>query len=165
MTVQLTTEQVWQAIDNELFAVVGMVNAANEARTVGIMYVVRNRKLYFLTDRDTWKVRHISANGHVSVTVPIARRIPLISWVKIPQATITFQGWARVLPAAETSPEMLRAILGGKMDERNVAEASCVIEIAPEGEFVTYGIAVPLMDMREPEKARGRAPVNGASHS
>ncbi len=156
---KLSADQVWQVIDKELFAVVGMVTAANEARTVGIMYVVRDRKLYFLSDRDTWKVKHISANDRVSVTIPIAKRIPVMPWVKIPQATITFQGRARVLAAAETSPELQRAILGGKMDERELVEGSCVIEIGPVGEFVTYGIGVGLMDMREPEKARGRAPV------
>jgi hypothetical protein len=36
---------------------------------------------------------------------------------------------------------------------------SCLVEITPVGEFVTYGVGVRLMDMREPEKARGRAPV------
>jgi len=156
---KLSADQVWQVIEKELFAVVGMVTAANEARTVGIMYVVRDRKLYFLSDRDTWKVKHISANDRVSVTIPIAKRIPVMPWVKIPQATITFQGRARVLAAVETSPELQRAILGGKMDERELVEGSCVIEIGPVGEFVTYGIGVGLMDMREPEKARGRAPV------
>jgi len=30
----------------------------------------------------------------------------------------------------------------------------------PEGEFVTYGIGVRLIEMRDPNKARGRAPVN-----
>ena len=46
MTIQLTTEQVWQAIEKELFAVIGMVTARDEARTVGVVYVVRDRKLY-----------------------------------------------------------------------------------------------------------------------
>ncbi len=34
MTLQLTAEQVWQPIEKELFAVVGMVTADHEARTV-----------------------------------------------------------------------------------------------------------------------------------
>jgi hypothetical protein len=35
----------------------------------------------------------------------------------------------------------------------------CVIEIEPAGEFITYGVGIPLMSMRFPEKARGRAPI------
>ena len=159
MTTPLTPTQVWQTIEKELFAVVGMVTAGHEARTVGILYAVRDRKLYFITGRDTWKARHIAANPHVSVTIPIARRVPIMPWLKIPQATITFQGTARVFPAAEASPELLRALFQHKADDREMVAGSCVVEIAPVGEFVTYGVGVRLTDMREPEKARGRAPV------
>ena len=60
MTLQLTADQVWQAIEKELFAVVGMVNAANEARTAGLVYIVRDRKLYLATGAETWKARHLS---------------------------------------------------------------------------------------------------------
>lgn len=62
MTIQLTTEQVWQAIEKELFAVIGMVTARHEARTVGLIYVVPDRKLYIGTGKDTWKARHIAGN-------------------------------------------------------------------------------------------------------
>ena len=34
-----------------------------------------------------------------------------------------------------------------------------IIAIEPVGDFVTYGVGVPLMTMRNPEDARGRAPV------
>jgi len=57
--VQITATQVWDVIQKEIFAVVGMVSAQNEARTVGIVYVVHNRKLYFASLRSAWKVRHI----------------------------------------------------------------------------------------------------------
>jgi nitroimidazol reductase NimA-like FMN-containing flavoprotein (pyridoxamine 5'-phosphate oxidase superfamily) len=159
MSTQLTAAQVWQTIEKELFAVVGMVNAANEARTAGLVYIVRDRKLYLATGADTWKARHMAANPRVSVTIPIAKRVPIMPWLKIPQATITFQGTARVFPAAEASPELLRAIFQHKADDRDMVAGSCLVEITPVGEFVTYGVGVRLMDMREPEKARGRAPV------
>ena len=35
-----------------------------------------------------------------------------------------------------------------------------LIEVTPQNEFITYGVGVPLMQMRNPEQARGRAPVN-----
>ena len=157
MTIQQSAGQVWQAIEKELFAVLGMVTVAGEARTVGIVYIVRDRKLYIATGADTWKARHISANPHVSMTVPIARRIPLLPWIKIPQATITFCGLAHVISAAEASPEIKQAIFRGVAEE--LIAGSCLIEVTPVGEFITYGVGIPLMKMRQPELARGRAPV------
>jgi hypothetical protein len=159
MTLQLTADQVWQTIEKELFAVVGMVNAAGEARTAGLVYIVRDRKLYLSTGAGTWKARHVAANPHVSVTIPIAKRVPIMPWLKIPQATITFQGTARAFPAVEAPPELLRALFQHKTDDRELIAGACVMEITPLGEFVTYGVGIRLLDMREPEKARGRAPV------
>jgi hypothetical protein len=39
-----------------------------------------------------------------------------------------------------------------------VAQIS-IIEVEPTGHFVTYGVGVPLLAMRDPKTARGRAPV------
>ena len=36
---------------------------------------------------------------------------------------------------------------------------SCLIEVTPQKEFITYGIGVSLLEMRDPAQARGRAPV------
>ena len=160
MAQQLSAQQVWQIIDKELFAVVGMVNARNEARTAGILYAVRDHKLYFITGRDTWKARHIAANPHVSVTIPIAKRVPIMPWMKIPQATITFQGTSHVCGAGEAMPDLLQKLLGPMANDKELIAGSCLIEIVPEGEFVTYGIGVRLIEMRDPNKARGRAPVS-----
>jgi hypothetical protein len=159
MAIQLTSQQVWDAVEKELFAVLGMVTAAGEARTVGIVYIVRERKLYIATAADTWKARHVAANPHVSITIPIAKRIPIAPWVKIPQATITFCGTARVFPPAEAAPEIVTAIFRGATVDEELVAGSCLIEVAPEGEFVTYGVGIPLFQMRQPELARGRAPV------
>ena len=38
--------------------------------------------------------------------------------------------------------------------------SSTIIEVNPEGAFVTYGIGVSLMKMRVPEKSRAHVPVN-----
>ena len=163
MTIQLTGEQVWQAIEKELFAVIGMVTDRNEARTVGVVYVVRKRKLYIGTDKNAWKVRHIARNPHVSLTIPIAKRIPFLPWIKIPAATITFSGTARSLPAEETPLDILQAVFRGlATDEEFVADAA-LIEVTPEKDFITYGVGVSLMTMRHPEKARGRAPASRPS--
>jgi len=62
LTLNLTTEQVWLAIEKELFGVIGMVTADHEARTVSVIYVVRDRKLYIGTGKEAWKTRYIAGN-------------------------------------------------------------------------------------------------------
>jgi Pyridoxamine 5'-phosphate oxidase len=159
MTTQPTCEQVWKEIENELFAVMGMVTARNEARTVGIVYVVRNCRLYITSDKDTWKVRHILQNPHVSLTIPIHKAIPFMPWFKIPAATITFSGVARILEPDDVPPDIVRALLRDLADNQNLVAGSCLIEVTPVRDFVTYGVGVSLMTMRHPEQARGRTSV------
>ncbi len=159
MPVQLSTKQVWQVIEKEMFAVLGMATASGQARTVGIVYIVRDRKLVIATGQDTWKARHIAANPHVSITIPIAKRIPIMPWIKIPAATITFAGVARILPARDAPLDLLRAVFRQAAQDAEMVAGSCLIEVTPEKDFVTYGVGVPLMNMRDPEQARGRAPT------
>lgn len=161
MSRELTTSDVWQVLEKNLFAVVGMVTAKSEARTAGVVYVVRERKLYVVTGRESWKAKHIAQNPHVSLTVPIDKRIPIAPWVKIPAATITFCGQAKILPADETPGDLLQALLRGMETDPEMVADSCIIEIVPQKDFVTYGVGVSLMTMRNPDKARGRVPVNG----
>ena len=159
MTLQLTTDQVWREIEQNLFAVLGMVTPSGEARTVGIVYVVNDHKLYIGTQRQTWKVKHIAANPFVSLTVPIAKQIPLMPWIKIPAATITFAGVARIRDNQAVKADVLNALYRDVVKDENAMAASCVLEVTPQGEFITYGVGIPLMQMRFPERARGRAAV------
>ncbi|MER2599721.1 MAG: pyridoxamine 5'-phosphate oxidase family protein [Caldilineales bacterium] len=159
MTLSLGTEQVWQALEKELFAVLSMVSAQGEARSAGIVYVTEERRLYVGTGKDAWKVRHVEANPHVSLTVPIAKRIPLMPWMKIPAATITFSGVARVLAPQQTPAGVLKRLFRGMAQEQERLAGMVIIEITPEKDFITYGVGVPLLSMRDPEQARGRAPV------
>jgi len=159
MSLQLTAEQVWAALRKEIFAVLGMVNSKGEARTIGIVYIVHDHKLYISTEKVAWKTRYIQGNPHVSITVPIAKRIPILPWIKIPAATITFYGMAKVLDARNVQGDLLHALFHGLETNQEMLTTTAVLEIEPLGEFVTYGIGIPLMQMRHREKARGRAPV------
>ena len=136
-----------------------MVTDDKESRTVGIVYIVKDHKLYIGTGLQAWKTRHIKKNPSVSMTIPIAKRIPVAPWIKIPQATITFSGTAKVIPGDQAPKELLTAVFRHKADDTEFHERFCLIEVTPEGEFITYGIGIPLMKMRDPELARGRAPV------
>ena len=156
---QLTSQQVWDVIEKELFAVLGIVTAKGEARTVGIVYTAHHKKLYIATGKDAWKARHTRSNPNVSITVPIAKRIPFLPGIKIPAATITFSGVAKVLEPKDVEKDVLYALLRGLAEDQERMATMCVIEIEPVGDFITYGVGVKLMEMRDTEMARGRAPV------
>ena len=159
MTNKLSSSEVWDAVIKERFAVLGMVTARNECRTVGIIYAVHDHKLYIGTDRDAWKTRHVQRNPHVSITIPIAKRIPFVPWFKIPSATITFSGIAKVYENNELSPEISRKVFNYVDHNDQLMATTCLIEVTPEKDFLTYGIGIPMIQMRDHEKARARVPV------
>ncbi|MCB9419341.1 MAG: pyridoxamine 5'-phosphate oxidase family protein [Ardenticatenaceae bacterium] len=160
MSVNLTSEQVWEELEKQLFAVLGMVNAKNEARTIGMVYTARDHKIYMVTGKETWKARYVQQNPHVSITVPITKRIPLLPWVKIPAATITFAGLALAKMIDEVDDGVLSALLRGLENDPAMREKSCIIVVEPVGDFITYGIGVSLMTMRTPARSRGRVSVH-----
>jgi len=160
MAQQLSSQLVWDALGKELFAVLGMVNAKGQARTVGIVYVVHDKKLYISTEKDAWKTKHTRKNPDVSLTVPIAKRIPFMPFIKIPAATITFSGVARVLDAEKVALDIRQKLLRGLAEDTDRLANMGIIEVEPVGDFITYGVGVPMMQMRDTKKARGRAPVH-----
>jgi len=159
MSQQFSSDSVWSVLGKEIFGVLGMVNAKGQARTVGIVYVVYQNKLYVATGKKSWKARHVRRNHNVSMTIPIAKNIPFLPWIKIPAATITFSGVAEVYDAEIFDPSVLHALFRGKESDTEMLKEMCVIEIQPVGDFVTYGVGIRLTEMMDQEKARGRAPV------
>ena len=153
-----TTEQVWKALDDSIFGVLAFVNRAGRPRTAGVCYVVDGRSLYISSNKDMWKVRHIAADPNVSMTVTLPKRVPFMPFIKVPAATITFKGEAQVLDVGEVDPSVFaRLPMGGERDPK-VLDNTAIIRVIPRGEFVTYGIAMPITQMRKHEAAHGRAP-------
>lgn len=157
--VQVSSQQVWDVLGKQVFAVVGMVSARGEGRTVGIVPTVRGGALWFLSMEGEWKIKHLRANAEVSVTYPIAKRVPLMPWIKVPAATITFQGTASVVPAADIPADVWRALTRGLEVPDGGDHPHVGVRIEPHGDFVTYGIGTSLMGMRDTVNARGRVAV------
>ena len=160
MSAPVTTASIWRYLTDNHFAVLSWVTPTGEARSAGIVYVVRNNSLLIGTEKTSWKAKHITANPHVSVTVTFHRKIVFLPWIQIPDATITFHGRAHVKNADEVDPRVNRDLTRGMVEDPVRDQNTCIIEITPEGEFLTYGIDVSLRAMRDPQKAMGRAPVN-----
>jgi hypothetical protein len=158
---RLTSEQVWNSLERASFAVISHVTAAGEARSSGVVYATAGRRLYVAVAADSWKARQVAASGRVAVTVPVRRGGLLALLFPIPPATISFHGAAIVHPAGNVltgvAPRQLASLLPA---ERQAS--SRIIEIIPEDHFLTYGIGVSLMQMRNPAAARARVPAASA---
>ncbi len=153
-----TTEEVWEALDHAIFGVLAFVNRDGHPRTAGVCYVVDRRSILISSDRATWKVRHIAANPKVSMTVTVPKRVPFLPFIKVPAATITFQGEAELLEIGDIDSSVFARLPRGKERDPAVLESTTIIRIIPRGQFVTYGIAMPITQMRKHEEAHGRTP-------
>jgi Pyridoxamine 5'-phosphate oxidase len=161
---RLTTEQVWQQLAKASFAVLGYVTPAGEPRSSGVVYKAVGRRLYVAVAPDSWKARHVAVSGRVAVTVPV-RRGGLLSLVApIPPATVSFHATAIVHPADSPQVRPLLKDLGSLLPAERRASA-CLIEILPEGGFVTYGLGVSLAKLRDPAAAGARVPVSPAGRT
>jgi Pyridoxamine 5'-phosphate oxidase len=164
MAARLTTEQVWHQIAEASFAVLGYVTLAGEPRSSGVVYKIIGRRLYVAVASDSWKARHIAVSRRVAVTVPV-RRGGLLSLVApIPPATVSFHASAIVHPAGSPQVRPLLKELGSLIPAERPASA-CLIEILPEGVFVTYGLGVSLAKLRDPDAARARVSVSPAGRT
>lgn len=153
----VTTEQVWAAIEKGLFGVLAFANRNGHPRTTGVCYVVEGRALFVSTARDMWKVRHIAANPNISMTVTFPKRVPFLPFIKVPAATVTFKGLAEILDVDDVDPSVFARLPLGSESDPDVLSTAAVIRIVPQGEFVTYGIAMPITQMRTHQAAHGRA--------
>lgn len=157
--VRVSSTAVWQALAKASFAVVSHINAAGEPRSSGVVYGIVDRRLFVAVAPDGWKARQIATGQEVAVTVPVRRGGILSLLAPIPPATITFRAKARVHPAGSLDTGSMPKELMKLVPEARQA-SSCVIELVPEGRFLTFGIGVSLMDMRDPARALARVPVS-----
>lgn len=154
---RVTSAQVWEALDRASFGVIGYVTPTGAPRSSGIVYKMVAKRLYIAVASDSWKAKHIAASRQVSVTVPM-RRGGILSLVwPIPPATISFHAAAVVHPAGSVRISSLSKQLYAMLPPDG-RDAAVVIELIPEGAFLTYGLGIPLMDMRKRELARVRVP-------
>jgi Pyridoxamine 5'-phosphate oxidase len=158
MAARLTSEQVWHQIAKASFAVLSHVTPAGEPRSSGVVYTTVGRRLYIATAPDSWKARHIAASGRVAMTVPVRRGGLLSLVLPIPPATVSFHATAVLHRADSPRVRPLLKELASLLPQERQASAA-VIEVIPEGRFVTYGVGVSLMQLRDPAAAAARVPV------
>jgi hypothetical protein len=153
---RLTASQVWDAVTHQSFAVLSHITPAGTPRSSGVIYAVAGGRMFVAVARDSWKARHIGLDGSVAVTVPVRRGGILALLLPIPPATVSFAAVAAIRPA-ETLDELPALAKLVPPDRR---PACTIVEIRPIDYFVTYGLGVPLLRMRDTDLSRCRVPVN-----
>ena len=151
-------DDVWRAIDHASFAVLAHTNARGEPRSSGVVYAIVDRHLYVAVAPDSWKARQIEDGEAVSVTIPVRRGGILSLLFPIPPATVSFRARAVVHPAGSMAAADLPTALEALVPEERKSRA-VLLELVPEGRFVTYGLGVSLSAMRDPVASRALVPV------
>ena len=153
-----TTLQIGHALSRASFAVLSHVTPAGAPRSSGVVYMMSGDRMYVVVAEDSWKARHITADGRVAVTVPIRRGGLLSLLFPIPPATVSFPAVAVVHTA-----DVLTGLPGlARLVPPERRSHCAVLEIRPTGHFVTYGLGVPLRRMRDPAASRARVPIGAA---
>ena len=142
-SVRLTAGDVWRALARHSFAVMS--------------HVTDNGRLLVVGAASSWKARTIADGQLVALTVPVRRGGILSMLFPIPPAAISFRARAHVGEACMLDRDSLPPKFARLLPPAQAP--SCVIELTPEGNFLTYGIGVSLMAMRDPEVAQARVPV------
>ena len=156
-TLRTSEGQVWRELDRASFAILSFVTPAGEPRSSGVVYAVETRHIYCAVAPQSWKSRQISDGQEVAVTVPV-RRGGLLSLVApIPPATVSFHARAIVHPPGSLDIGSLSKRLQSLLPRDR--RGATVLELVPEGTFLTYGIGVSLRDMLDPAVAQAHVPI------
>lgn len=149
--------QVWGDLAKASFAILSYVTPLGEPRSSGVVYAVEKRHIYCAVAPESWKARQISDGHEVAVTVPV-RRGGLLSLVApIPPATVSFHARAIVHPPGSLDIGSLSKRLQSLLPKDR--RGATVLELVPEGTFLTYGIGVSLREMLDPAVAQAHVPI------
>jgi hypothetical protein len=155
---RLTAEQVWRQLAKASFAVLSYVTPAREPRSSGVLYKTVGRRLYIATAPDSWKARHVAASGPGGGDGAGAPGRCAVARVAHPAGDRQFPRDRGRVPGRLVTGSP--AAQGAGVAAAGEWQASAaVIEVIPEGAFVTYGVGVPLARLRDPAAARARVPV------
>ena len=153
-----SVEPIWAEIGKASFAIVSYVTPTGEPRSSGVVYAVRDHHLYLAVAPDSWKARQIRDGQQVAMTVPVRRGGLLSLLVPIPPATVSFHARAIVHPPGSLDVRSVSKKLESLVPEERRAVAT-ILELVPEGMFLTYGIGVSLRAMIDPVAAQAHVPI------
>ncbi len=152
-----TTDQVWREVSKGSFLILGFTTRDGKPRSSGLIYAASGRRIYVEVHPGSLKAREIHDGDQVAVTVPVRRGGLLSLVMPIPPAAISFHARVVAHPLGTLDLGTISKTFAALPED--VRKGSIVFELQPEGQFLTFGIGMSLMEMRDLNKALGRAPV------
>ncbi len=152
----VTTESVWAEMDKNIFGVLAFTNDAGEPRSAGVVYIVDGRTLLISTGAESWKVHHIRRHPKVSMTVAIPKRVPFLPFIRVPAATVTFQGDAEILEVDDLPTDTTRRLFKSSQLDEDLVHTVRIIRVIPRGQFLTYGVGMRVTQMADHARAVAR---------
>ena len=152
-----TTEQVWREVSKAWSLTLGFTTREGKPRSACMIYATSGRRLFVEVHPGSLKAREIHDGDEVAVTVPVRRGGLLALVMPIPPAAISFHARVIAHPLGTVDLGTISKLFAGLPED--VRKGSIVFELVPEGQFLTFGVGISLMEMRDLNKALGRAPV------
>ena len=153
---RVTAELVLRHLERRNFAVLSTISRENRPHSAGVNYgvsrSVRNLALYVMTRTHLQKARNIAQNPHVSLVVPLTRRL---LWF-LPPPVIQLHGRAEILDWADAEGTevfqrfwMGRRILAAYRESHRRGETRiCFLRITPDPEVSTYMVGYSVWRLR-----------------
>lgn len=154
---RVTFELVLSQLRKRDFAVLSTADAEGNPHEAGVSYGVsrpgRDFALYVMTRRHLKKARNIAQNPHVSLVIPITRRL---LWF-LPPPTVQLHGHAEILDQSdEEGTEVFRHFWMGRRILEGYSEAQrrgetriCFLKITPEPVISTYMVGYSVWEVRQ----------------
>jgi hypothetical protein len=154
---RVTFELVLRHLRKRDFAVLSTVNGESQSHSVGVNYGVsqpgRDFAIYVMTRRHLQKARNIAQNPHVSLVIPLTRRL---LWF-LPPPNIQLRGRAEILDwTDEAGTDVFRQFwIGRRILElyqasyRRGETRICFLKIIPEPVVSTYMVGYGIWELRK----------------
>ena len=118
-----------------------------------VVYASDGYIIYVLTGKNTVKVRNITKNQRVSVTIPFYKNLIHRMIGVAPPAAISFKARAETLDFSDSEAAcMYKKVLNFDLPE-NLVEDSLWIRLTPGNSASCYGVGISLLELRDPLKA------------
>jgi hypothetical protein len=152
----VTFELVLQHLRRRHFAVLSTISRESAPHSVGVTYRVsrpgRDVVIYVMTRRHLHKARNIAENPHVSVVVPLTRRL---LWF-LPPPVIQLHGQAEILDWTDEEGTVVfrhfwmgRRILEAYRESHRRGETRiCFLKITPDPMISTYMVGSSVRELR-----------------
>ncbi|NHJ20910.1 MAG: pyridoxamine 5'-phosphate oxidase family protein [Candidatus Lokiarchaeota archaeon] len=146
-------QEVKKLIKSNMWLVLATADEKNIPNSSVMVYQSDGNLIICQTGENTLKANNVRKNKLVAVTIPIRKNL-FHKLIPAPPAEIYFTTTAEIKPKDNEQARMIYSKYMKHSDKRDLPQDYIWICIKIPNKISTYGVAVPLLKMRDPMKAR-----------